>query len=119
MNVVDLDTNDSGIRSEIFSVLSRPDSDIILVHALGLDHAIHTFNIHHSEMDRKMRDTDALLKDIFSAMDDNTTMVLLGDHGTIDQGNHGGETPEEKSTVLFMTSKGQKLRVGLDNYSKV
>jgi len=34
-------------------------------------------------------------------MDDKTTLLIFGDHGMTEAGNHGGNTIEELSTVLF------------------
>ena len=89
-----------------------------MAHLLGVDHAGHTFDIDHPEMDRKMREIDSLLKEIHRAMDDNTTLVILGDHGMIDDGNHGGELYEEKSTLLFMNHKNHNLRLRPENSSQ-
>ena len=34
-------------------------------------------------------------------MDDDTTLVIFGDHGMTEDGSHGGSSEEEMRTVLF------------------
>jgi phosphatidylinositol glycan class O len=34
-------------------------------------------------------------------MDDNTVLLVFGDHGMTDDGNHGGASLEELRSVLF------------------
>lgn len=41
-------------------------------------------------------------------MSNDTMLIVLGDHGQTDTGNHGGESDEETNTVLFATYKGDK-----------
>jgi phosphatidylinositol glycan class O len=65
-------------------------SDILIAHVLGVDHAGHSFHVDHSEMKRKLEDIDGFLHLVVERMDDNTTLVVFGDHGMIDEGNHGG-----------------------------
>jgi hypothetical protein len=38
-------------------------------------------------------------------MDNNTVLLLFGDHGLTPDGNHGGGTEEEIRTVLFGYTK--------------
>jgi len=34
-------------------------------------------------------------------MDENTTLLVFGDHGMTDDGNHGGGSQHELKSVLF------------------
>jgi len=47
-----------------------------------------------------------IIKDIISALDDDTVLLVYGDHGMTNDGNHGGGTSEELKTVLFGYHKG-------------
>lgn len=38
-------------------------------------------------------------------MDDQTTLVVFGDHGMTESGNHGGGSELEMRTVLFAYQK--------------
>lgn len=39
-------------------------------------------------------------------MDNETTLIIYGDHGMTQDGNHGGDSDKEVRTVLFSYSKG-------------
>lgn len=40
-------------------------------------------------------------------MDDNTLLVIFGDHGIKSDGNHGGSTFNEVWSSVIMTSKSE------------
>lgn len=45
--------------------------------------------------------TDKHLEEVFEKLDDNTTILVFGDHGLTEDGNHGGETTLEMSSAFF------------------
>jgi len=47
-----------------------------------------------------------MLKEIIGLMDNDTTLLLYGDHGMTNDGNHGGGTQNEIKTTFFAYSKG-------------
>lgn len=57
----------------------------------------------------KQREMDEIVKEIYTAMDthehlQSTLLVLCGDHGMNDAGNHGGSSAGETSTALVFIS---------------
>lgn len=47
---------------------------------------------------------------VFSTVDDETVVFVLGDHGMTEDGNHGGATPEETGAALLVWSRsGERL----------
>lgn len=61
----------------------------------------------------KQREMDGTVQQIYEAIDSNehlqdTLLVLCGDHGMTDGGNHGGSAPGETSPALVFVSP--KLR---------
>lgn len=57
----------------------------------------------------KQREMDSIVKSIFTAMESNahlrsTLLVLCGDHGMNDAGNHGASSPGETSPALLFLS---------------
>jgi phosphatidylinositol glycan class O len=117
--VVDLDTNDKGVDEHIFEEMENPKTDIMFAHVLGVDHAGHSFDVNHSELKRKLEEIDDLLHRITERMDDNTTMIVFGDHGMVDEGNHGGSTDYDRATLLFAYSKGKEFEILKQKYPKM
>jgi len=49
--------------------------------------------------------TEKHLEELFEAIDDKTTVLVFGDHGLTEDGNHGGETPLEMASAFFAYQK--------------
>lgn len=106
LNVRDLDTLDSNVQKHIIDELKEGSNfDLLLGHLIGVDSAGHTFHAKHSEIERKLLDTEAFLAKVIDLMDDETTLVVFGDHGMTSDGNHGGQSDLEMRTVLFAYQK--------------
>lgn len=108
-NVEDLETVDNGVKSHLLPLLKNgsADWDIAIGHMLGLDHVGHRLGSHHPEMTRKLREADALLREIKDHIRDDDLLVLMGDHGMDTEGNHGGDTAEETQASLWFYTKSQ------------
>ena len=52
-----------------------------LGHLLGLDHVGHSFDANSPNIDLKLIQYSKFLNDIYGKMDNNTVMVVIGDHG--------------------------------------
>ncbi len=105
-DIFDLEGIDITVRQHLFSELRQSkDWDVLLAHCTGLDHAGHAFGGNNREITRKLREMDALTTQVIDQMDNDTSLLLFGDHGMLLNGNHGGSTEEEVSTVLFVYSK--------------
>lgn len=69
----------------------------------------------------KQREMDDIVKRIYVAMEtqghmESTLMVLCGDHGMNDAGNHGASSPGETSPALvFISPKLKSLRRNLES----
>lgn len=113
-NVEDLDTVDHGVRLHLLKLMDEKKQgndewDIIVAHGLGLDHAGHRFGALHSETTRKLKETQFLLEDVVERLEEDTLLVVLGDHGMTDRGDHGGDTRDEVDAALWVYSKGAAL----------
>jgi len=42
-----------------------------------------------------------------SAISDDTLLLVMGDHGMTRSGDHGGDSPDEVNSALFVYSKSQ------------
>lgn len=109
-NVEDLDTVDRGVKTHLLELLDRSDSwDFLVAHNLGLDHAGHRFGAKHGEATRKLRETQELLEEVIDKLDENTLLVVIGDHGMTDRGDHGGDSRDEIDAALWIYSKDVPL----------
>ena len=69
----------------------------------------------------KQKEMDGIVEQIYQAMVtkphlNSTLLVLLGDHGMNDAGNHGGSAPGETSPALvFISPELQKISSGLES----
>ncbi|CAM0139780.1 unnamed protein product [Umbelopsis sp. WA50703] len=128
--VFDLDTVDHGIISKLFPLLDESkdkrrvreqqgtvdvdgsdsdasDWDFIVTHFLGVDHCGHTFGPSHPTLAAKLDEMNVMLERLVQYIDEDTLLVLLGDHGMSEQGDHGGESIEEVMSGVFLYSKRQ------------
>lgn len=113
-SVEDLDTVDNGVVDHLIPLLDQnlagtASWDIVIAHTLGLDHAGHRFGPHHAEAQRKLAEAEVLLQNVVDRLDDDTLLVVMGDHGMTDRGDHGGDSREEVDAALWIYSKGPVL----------
>lgn len=107
-NVEDLHTVDNGVNEHLIPLLGkekRGDWDVIFAHYLGVDHAGHRYGPNHPAMTAKLAQMNSNLKDIVTALDDETLLVVMGDHGMDAKGDHGGESDDEVQAALWMYSQ--------------
>lgn len=105
-NIRDLDTNDINVHKDLMQIFEEKQQfDLLVAHFLGIDHAGHTFHANHTEIERKIKETQVILEDIIKNMDNETVLLLYGDHGMTTDGNHGGDSNNEVRTVFFAYTK--------------
>lgn len=107
-NVWDLHTVDNGVTEHLFPLLHPENAtkwDVIFGHYLGVDHAGHRYGPNHAAMAAKLKQMDQVIRDLIDAVDENTLLVVMGDHGMDSKGDHGGESDEEVGAALWMYSK--------------
>ncbi|KAJ3328351.1 mannose-ethanolamine phosphotransferase gpi13 [Blyttiomyces sp. JEL0837] len=110
-NVRDLHTVDNGCIAHLFPALEQnpKDWDFLISHFLGVDHVGHTFGPSTWPMVEKLGQVDGWLRKVFDGMDEDTLVVVVGDHGMDSKGDHGGDSENEVNAGLFVYSKGKKL----------
>ena len=79
--------------------------DFMLVHMIGVDSAGHTFGSKHPEVERKLGETEKFIEKVIELMDNDTTLLVYGDHGMTMEGSHGGNSELEMRTALFAYQK--------------
>ncbi|PHH80226.1 hypothetical protein CDD80_2427 [Ophiocordyceps camponoti-rufipedis] len=109
-NVWDLHTVDNGVIDNIFPLLEKQGGgngqwDLLIGHCLGVDHAGHRYGPDHPAMEAKLGQMDGFVRRVAAAIDDDTLLVVMGDHGMDAKGDHGGESDDEVEAALWMYSK--------------
>ncbi|GAB6018995.1 hypothetical protein CHUAL_000629 [Chamberlinius hualienensis] len=108
-NVKDLHTVDQGIQEHLVPQIKTGDWDVIIAHFLGVDHCGHRYGPSHEAMRDKLREMNAVLESVIAAMDHETVLFVMGDHGMTEDGDHGGDSANELEAALFIHSKSQDL----------
>jgi Type I phosphodiesterase / nucleotide pyrophosphatase len=139
-DVKDLDTVDDGVLKHLYGALQGNYSSIagqgrisgndngaagsasgkpslLVGHFLGVDHVGHRYSTpSHSQMTRKLHQMDDAIHRVITEeglIDDDTLLVVMGDHGmTTVGGNHGGASKEEITAAMLMYSKRKGLFAG-------
>ncbi|KAE8354418.1 hypothetical protein BDV28DRAFT_147149 [Aspergillus coremiiformis] len=105
--VEDLHTVDDGVTRHLNFLLhaGKDEWDVIFAHFLGVDHVGHRYGPAHPEMNAKLKQMDDVIRGVVDALDDDTLLIVLGDHGMDAHGNHGGETDDEIQAALWMYTR--------------
>ncbi|CAG8476866.1 834_t:CDS:10 [Ambispora leptoticha] len=117
-NVKDLHGVDDGILQLLGPALEKKVSpwknedkewDVLIAHFLGVDHCGHRYGPNHPVMAAKLTQMNEMIRNVTELMDQNTLLLIMGDHGMDSKGDHGGDSNNEVESVLFMYSKRQLL----------
>ncbi|MBN3324170.1 PIGO transferase, partial [Atractosteus spatula] len=106
-NVKDLHTVDNGILQHLYPTMEGGDWDVLIAHFLGVDHCGHRFGPDHPAMAAKLTQMDQVIRDVIGRLQNDTLLVVMGDHGMTDTGDHGGESLKETDAALFLYSPSQ------------
>lgn len=108
LNVWDLHTVDNGVIEHLLPQLEADQKDkwdVLVGHLLGVDHCGHRYGPDHFAMKEKQLQMNKFLSDIIETLDEDTLLVVFGDHGMDRTGNHGGDSQDELEAALWMYSK--------------
>ncbi|KAK8225684.1 alkaline-phosphatase-like protein [Phyllosticta capitalensis] len=117
--VSDFTEVDNNVTRHVPDELRNQDWNALIMHYLGLDHIGHKTGPFGPHMIPKQTEMDGIVKQVYSAIETqshlkSTLLILCGDHGMNDGGNHGGSAPGETSPALvFMSPKLKKISKGL------
>ncbi|KAI4136737.1 MAG: hypothetical protein L6R39_007640 [Caloplaca ligustica] len=113
--VSDFTEVDDNVTRNLPAELNNRDWNGMILHYLGLDHIGHKSgpNRYSPHMIPKQAEMDGVVRTIYHAIEEqghlrSTMLVLCGDHGMNDAGNHGGSSAGETSPALIFISP--KLR---------
>jgi phosphatidylinositol glycan class O len=110
-NVEDLHSVDNGVIKHMFPLLQDPERpfDVLFGHFLGVDHVGHRMGPDHPAMHSKLKQMNDVLTRVVELLDDDTLLVVLGDHGMDRSGDHGGDGELETHAATWIYSKGKDL----------
>ncbi|OJD12597.1 hypothetical protein AJ78_06840 [Emergomyces pasteurianus Ep9510] len=107
---------DNNVTRHVPEELLMDDWSAMIMHYLGLDHIGHKSGPNSVHMIPKQKEMDSIVREIYNAIESqehlfSTLLVLCGDHGMNDAGNHGGASPGETSPALvFISPKIRQLK---------
>lgn len=113
LNVWDLHTVDNGVIEHIIPFLDKnyqKNWDVLIGHLLGVDHVGHRYGPDHYSMIDKQKQMNDFLKNVMNKIDDDTLLIVFGDHGMDKTGNHGGDSIDELESTLWFYSKQKKFK---------
>ncbi|KAF4916943.1 GPI ethanolamine phosphate transferase 2 [Colletotrichum viniferum] len=119
--VSDFTEVDNNVTRHIDTELKKDDWNTLVLHYLGLDHIGHKSGPRSPHMVPKQQEMDDIVKHLFQALEtydhmSSTLLVLCGDHGMNDAGNHGASSPGETSPALvFISPKLRTLQRSLNS----
>lgn len=113
-NVEDLHSVDNGVIEHLIPYLSPTNAskwDVLIGHFLGVDHVGHRVGPERETMRIKLKQMDDVLRHVVELLDDDTLLVVIGDHGMDSKGNHGGDSDLETAAAMWLYSNGAPLTV--------
>ncbi|KAL8674621.1 MAG: hypothetical protein Q9168_000996 [Polycauliona sp. 1 TL-2023] len=107
--VSDFTEVDFNVTRNVPAALDEHDWTGMVLHYLGLDHIGHKSGPTSPHMIPKQAEMDDIVKSIYRGLESrnhlkSTLLVLCGDHGMNDAGNHGGSAEGETSPALVFIS---------------
>ena len=84
---------------------------MIILHYLGLDHIGHSYAAKKEYVEPKLKEMDEKIKEIYEWIErkdlkdgKKSLILMMGDHGMTNDGNHGGGSKEEtQAAAVFMS----------------
>jgi len=103
-DVKDLHLVDNGILENLDKEILKKDWKFMIAHFLGVDHCGHRYGPNHIEMSKKLKQMNQVIENVIKKIDNDTILLVLGDHGMTQTGDHGGDSNDEVVATLFAYS---------------
>ncbi|KAK9455532.1 alkaline-phosphatase-like protein [Dipodascopsis uninucleata] len=108
--VSDFKEVDDNVTRHLDIELHSNDWNVMIMHYLGLDHIGHKGGPYSPFMPAKQEEMDHIISRLYKHAEDRNSagesilLVVCGDHGMNDVGNHGGSSDGETATALLFLS---------------
>lgn len=86
--------------------LLRKKPRFLVAHFVTPDHQGHAHGIQSEKYAAHIRDYDQKLHDLLNELGPEWTVVVTSDHGAVDSGTHGSDTPIQRRTPTFAYGPG-------------
>lgn len=114
--VSDFTEVDNNVTRHLDYELSHQEEwDTLILHYLGLDHIGHKGGPESPFMAGKQKEMNGIIERIYKEMSDDTLLLVVGDHGMNEAGNHGGSSSGETSAATIFFSKRPNLLLSQDS----
>ena len=101
-DIWDWDTCDDLIYQHLPSSLHH---QLVVAHFLALDHIGHaTSSLIAPQMSEKKEKISRFINETMQVLPQDMVLIVTGDHGMRDDGNHGGSSAQETETFMFIHS---------------
>ncbi|EFX00445.1 GPI ethanolamine phosphate transferase [Grosmannia clavigera kw1407] len=115
--VSDFTDVDRNVTRHVAGELAAADWSVLVLHYLGLDHIGHKGGPHSPHMTAKQREMDDVVRLVCDALASEphlakTLLVLAGDHGMNEAGNHGASSAGETSPALLFVAPRLRVLAG-------
>jgi len=103
--------HDAVVEAAGLEALGDPSQRLIVVHLESVDLAGHVYSPHTAAYDRAVEAADERLARLAAPLDlGRDTLIVIGDHGSDDQGHHGGPDRQARETAYLAAGAG--IRAG-------
>jgi hypothetical protein len=100
---------DDQVEATALKILKENKPHLLLYHVAEPDDAGHSHGAASKEYKDAVAATDARIARLVSALNLNeTTLIVMADHGMLDVGGHGGNEPEVMAIPIVAAGKGVK-----------
>jgi len=100
-------------------IKKKKDWNLIVGHLLAVDHMGHAYGLGDPRMEEGIKGMDKRLRNVIKLMDDETTLMIVGDHGMDFSGEHGHDSPGETNTVIVGYNKKGFQKYKQNNLSEI
>ena len=101
---IDVDFNHLTFRDTRDLLRKKPD--FMVAHFVTPDHQGHAYGILSKRYADHIRGYDAKLFELLGELPDDMTVVVTSDHGAVDSGTHGSDTPVQRRCPAFAYGPG-------------
>ena len=99
-------TEDLEFLGKLINVaLKNKSNEIIYFHLLGVDFLGHIYGIFNENYLQILKIYDKIVDNLLQEIDNDTLLVVMGDHGKTYSGDHGGSNNDETETFSFFFTK--------------